>query len=115
MPLSLLVREATETFGLSLQAANGEEWREGEGAPVAGVLYRTPDGAERVASADLTIVCDGMYSSLRSKLSVPNIRCAASTFGCAAGSHPAGALVTENCPASMCRFLHASFFTQPQR
>ena len=57
-------------------AANGEEWKEESGEPVAGVLYRTPDGAERVATADLTIVCDGMYSSLRSKLSVPNIRCA---------------------------------------
>lgn len=32
------------------------------------------DGTERIARADLTIVCDGMYSSLRSKLSVPQIR-----------------------------------------
>ena len=52
----------------------GEEWREGSGEPVSGVLYKAADGAERIARADLSIICDGMYSSLRSKLSTPQIR-----------------------------------------
>lgn len=39
-----------------------------------GVLYRTPDGQERVAHGHLTVVCDGMYSSLRGKLSQPDIK-----------------------------------------
>ena len=39
------------------------------------MLYKAADGAERVARADLSIICDGMYSSLRSKLSTPRIRC----------------------------------------
>ena len=55
-------------------ADRGEEWREGSGEPVSGVLYKTADGAERIARADLSIICDGMYSSLRSKLSTPQIR-----------------------------------------
>ena len=40
---------------------------------VAGVMYKTPDGVERVAKAYLTIVCDGMYSNLRKHLSEPNV------------------------------------------
>ncbi|CAK0785279.1 hypothetical protein CVIRNUC_008485 [Coccomyxa viridis] len=52
----------------------GEEWREGSGEAVSGVLYKAADGAERIARADLSIICDGMYSSLRSKLSTPRIR-----------------------------------------
>lgn len=39
------------------------------------MLYKSADGSERTARADLSIICDGMYSSLRSKLSTPRIRC----------------------------------------
>eukprot|EP00891_Asterochloris_glomerata_P002286 jgi/Astpho2/2286/fgenesh1_pm.00040_%23_43_t len=49
-----------------------EEWNDGQ--VVTGVLYKAQDGAERVAHASLTVVCDGMYSSLRRKLSTPNIQ-----------------------------------------
>ena len=48
------------------------EWREGE--VVTGVAYRTPDGVERRAGADLTVACDGMYSALRTKLTVSQAR-----------------------------------------
>ena len=41
---------------------------------VTGVAYRTPDGVERRAAADLTVACDGMYSSLRTKLTVSQVR-----------------------------------------
>jgi squalene monooxygenase len=41
---------------------------------VTGVQYKTSDGETRVARAALTIVCDGMYSNLRKKLSEPNIK-----------------------------------------
>ncbi len=57
------------------RAERGEEWREGSGEAVSGVLYKAADGSERIARADLSIICDGMYSSLRSKLSTPRIRC----------------------------------------
>lgn len=40
---------------------------------VAGVVYRTGDGQERTASAHLTIVCDGMYSLMRKRLSEPKV------------------------------------------
>ena len=40
------------------------------------MLYKAADGSERTARADLSIICDGMYSALRSKLSTPRIRCA---------------------------------------
>jgi squalene monooxygenase len=59
---------------MSVIADKGEEWREDSGEAVCGVLYKAADGSEQVARADLSIICDGMYSSLRSKLSVPNIR-----------------------------------------
>ncbi len=36
---------------------------------VTGVVYRGADGAEARARAHLTVVCDGMYSVLRNKLS----------------------------------------------
>ncbi len=55
-------------------AERGEEWREDSEEAVSGVLYKAADGSERTARADLSIICDGMYSSLRSKLSTPNIR-----------------------------------------
>lgn len=40
---------------------------------MSGVGYKASDGSERVARAHLTIVCDGMYSSLRKQLSEPKI------------------------------------------
>ena len=36
--------------------------------------YKTSDGTVRVVNAALTLVCDGMYSGLRSKLSAPIIQ-----------------------------------------
>ena len=45
-----------------------------EGEAVHGVLYKSGDGKQRVAKAALTIVCDGMHSNLRSKLSQPKIQ-----------------------------------------
>lgn len=57
-----------------MAAERGEEWREGSKEAVSGVLYKAADGSERTARADLSIICDGMYSSLRSKLSTPHIR-----------------------------------------
>ena len=41
---------------------------------MSGVLYRTSDGNDHVAAASLTIVCEGMYSNLRSKLIQPQIQ-----------------------------------------
>lgn len=41
---------------------------------VRGVQYKDSAGVERVALAALTVVCDGMYSNLRSKLSQPKIQ-----------------------------------------
>lgn len=50
----------------------GENWEEGQ--VVTGVRYKaSSDGTEVVALAHLTIVCDGMYSIFRKKLSVPDI------------------------------------------
>ena len=40
---------------------------------MTGVRYRAADGAEASAAAYLTVVCDGMYSGLRTKLSVPDL------------------------------------------
>ena len=37
-----------------------------DGEAVQGVAYKSSDGETRVAKANLTIVCDGMYSNLRS-------------------------------------------------
>jgi len=49
---------------------------------VSGVMYKTPDGVERVARAHLTIVCDGMYSNLRKHLSEPNVSVAVCNGSC---------------------------------
>lgn len=51
---------------------NGDEWKEGE--VVTGVEYKTPDDVLRMAHGSLTVACDGIYSTLRAKLSVPNIQ-----------------------------------------
>lgn len=53
-------------------AGQGGEWEDGQ--VVAGVQYRSQDGSTRTATAHLTVVCDGMHSSLRRKLSKPDIR-----------------------------------------
>ena len=56
-----------------LVSADGEEWR--EGTVVAGVAYRrSGEDKDRVARASLTVVCDGMYSTLRNGLSTPDIK-----------------------------------------
>ena len=52
-------------------AADSTEWQDGEA--VAGVRYKGAAG-EAIARAHLTIVCDGMYSSFRTKLSTPEIQ-----------------------------------------
>lgn len=44
----------------------GAEWSEGQ--VVTGVQYKAADGEEIVAKAHLTVVCDGMYSAFRTKL-----------------------------------------------
>ena len=49
----------------------GGDWVEGQ--VVAGVRYKI-DGEDVVSRASLTVVCDGMYSSLRSKLSKPDLK-----------------------------------------
>lgn len=49
----------------------GGEWE--EGPAVTGVCYKGSDGADHVAHAHLTVVCDGMYSGFRKKLSVPDM------------------------------------------
>ena len=60
------------SFFQNKQTDLGEEWEEGQ--VVTGVHYKAlNDGTEQTASANLTIVCDGMYSALRKKLSVPDI------------------------------------------
>ena len=59
----------------SLVDRAGAPWTEGRG-PVAGVAYKHTVGGvttPRVARAHLTIVCDGMYSNLRAKLSQPTV------------------------------------------
>mmetsp|Transcript_626 Transcript_626/g.1862 ORF Transcript_626/g.1862 Transcript_626/m.1862 type:complete len:293 (+) Transcript_626:281-1159(+) len=52
---------------------DGSEWDEAAEEAVMGVSYKTPDGTERVARGALTVVCDGMYSSLRKKFMSPKI------------------------------------------
>ncbi|KAL4422281.1 hypothetical protein ABPG75_008478 [Micractinium tetrahymenae] len=49
----------------------GGDWEEGQ--VVTGVCYKGTDGQDHVATAHLTIVCDGMYSAFRRKLSVPDV------------------------------------------
>lgn len=71
---ALAIRMARLTSEGWMGAERGEEWREDSEEAVSGVLYKAADGSERTARADLSIICDGMYSSLRNKLSTPNIR-----------------------------------------
>lgn len=53
-------------------AEQGQEWQDGEA--VTGVLYKTSDDTEHTAMANLTIVCDGMHSTLRKKLGTPDLK-----------------------------------------
>lgn len=62
---------ARQGIAKRLLNADGEEWQDGE--VVTGVAYSSQAGGERAAKAHLTVVCDGMYSSLRRKLSAPRI------------------------------------------
>jgi squalene monooxygenase len=56
-----------------VHADKGEDWEEGQ--VVTGVKYKaTKDGEDKTALAHLTIVCDGMYSSFRTKLGKPDIK-----------------------------------------
>ena len=56
-----------------LVSADGAEWR--DGTVVAGVAYRRAgEDKDRVARGSLTVVCDGMYSTLRNNLSTPDIK-----------------------------------------
>ena len=53
-------------------AEDGEEWQDGQA--VTGVLYKGNDDQEHVAHANLTVVCDGMHSTLRKKLGTPDLK-----------------------------------------
>eukprot|EP01025_Chloroclados_australasicus_P010239 TRINITY_DN1408_c0_g1_i1.p1 TRINITY_DN1408_c0_g1~~TRINITY_DN1408_c0_g1_i1.p1 ORF type:complete len:546 (-),score=66.46 TRINITY_DN1408_c0_g1_i1:926-2476(-) len=66
---SVTVRQGTVR---RLINANGEAWKEDEA--VCGVAYKTKDGQEHIAKSYLTIVCDGMFSTLRKNLSQPDIQ-----------------------------------------
>lgn len=72
---------------------DGEEWQEGH--VVAGVSY-SAGGAVHSASAHLTLVCDGMYSALRTRLSKPVI------------SHPSYfvGLLLQNCQLPHANYGH---------
>lgn len=47
---------------------SGEGKTLGDAEAVGGVIYKTPDGVVRKAVSDLTVVCDGMHSNLRQKV-----------------------------------------------
>lgn len=51
---------------------DGKEWQDGQA--VTGVLYKGNDDQELIASANLTVVCDGMHSTLRKKLGTPDLQ-----------------------------------------
>lgn len=82
---------------------DGDEWQEGNA--VAGVLYSRAaqyEGGsvgreEATALAHLTIVCDGMYSSLRGTFSIYAAR-PESTINClGSGMRPSGLCQTPCC------------------
>ena len=65
---------SSSSAAASASSSSSSSWRAPPSRPVRGVSYRSAcDGQQRVAKAHLTIVCDGMYSNLRSKLSTPQI------------------------------------------
>eukprot|EP00798_Chlamydomonas_sp_ICE-L_P022067 gene22067-29132_t len=66
---TLTMRQA---FVKRLVNSKGSDWDEGEA--VSGVAYKSSDGTERIARADLTIVCDGMYSNMRKNLAEPKVK-----------------------------------------
>lgn len=57
---------------MSCLAEDGKEWQDGQA--VTGVLYKGNDDQELIASANLTVVCDGMHSTLRKKLGTPDLQ-----------------------------------------
>lgn len=66
---NVTVRQATVK---RLVNGSGEEWA--EDMPVGGVAYRKAgEPQDRIARAGLTMVCDGMYSTLRTKFLTPEI------------------------------------------
>lgn len=50
---------------------NDSDWE--ENGPIRGVRYKTGDGVERNAKANLTVVCDGLNSNLRKNFMDPKI------------------------------------------
>ena len=69
--LQMAAESRSEAVSIIVPTGDGIEWQEGDA--VAGVLYTRADHSEggpaereeATALAHLTIVCDGMYSSLR--------------------------------------------------
>ena len=57
---------------VSCPAEDGTEWQDGQA--VTGVLYKANNDQEHIASANLTVVCDGMHSTLRKKLGTPDLK-----------------------------------------
>jgi len=49
----------TQSTRMVGSAEQGKEWQDGQA--VTGVLYKTSDDQEHVATANLTVVCDGMH------------------------------------------------------
>lgn len=62
----------TQSTRMVGSAEQGKEWQDGQA--VTGVLYKTSDDQEHVATANLTVVCDGMHSTLRKKLGTPDLK-----------------------------------------
>ena len=63
-----------------LAGPGGQEWQEGE--VVSGVTYRrSGEEKDRLARGLLTVVCDGMYSTIRYRLAVPEIATPSSFVG----------------------------------
>lgn len=63
---SVYIREATASRLLHRDSDDTASWHEGD--PVGGVMYKR-NYTEHSARAHLTVLCDGMYSNFRSKLS----------------------------------------------
>lgn len=57
---------------IALAIDDGKNWKEGDS--VSGVRYKDFGGVARECKAHLTIVCDGMYSTLRKQFIEPEIR-----------------------------------------
>lgn len=62
---TVCMREGVAT---KLITASGGDYDECTDDVVAGVMYKSRDGAMRKAFGHLTVACDGMYSMLRKRL-----------------------------------------------